>query len=70
MKKLQKKELSETDQTVAITVDKIFQVLDHESMFENNNKDGDTAKLKVSNISHYQPHSKLFLVLTYKKNNQ
>ncbi|CAG8701908.1 4484_t:CDS:2 [Cetraspora pellucida] len=72
MKKLQKKGLGETDQSAALTVDEIFQILDHESMSGNDNESlvrhvffwfsllcglrgGDTAKLKVSDISH-QPH--------------
>ncbi|CAG8492966.1 4712_t:CDS:2 [Cetraspora pellucida] len=61
--------LEEIDQAAALKVDEIFQVLDHESMSGNDNKSGDTAKLKVNDISR-QPYGGLFLVLTHEKNNQ
>ncbi|CAG8745540.1 5550_t:CDS:2, partial [Cetraspora pellucida] len=38
MKKLQEEGLDETDQSVALTVDETFYILDHDSMSENDNK--------------------------------
>ncbi|CAG8642446.1 5656_t:CDS:2, partial [Cetraspora pellucida] len=86
IKKLQKEGLKETDQSAALMVDEIFQILDHESISGNDNeslvrhvffwlsllcglRDGNTAKLKVSDIS-CQPYDGLFLVFTHEKNNQ
>ncbi|CAG8548176.1 8811_t:CDS:2 [Cetraspora pellucida] len=86
MKKLQKKGLGETDQSAALIVDEIFQILDHESMSGNDNESlvrhvffwlsllcglrGGDTAKLKVNYISRQPHGGLFLVLTYEKNNQ